>query len=40
MSGCGSAELLDDGTLEIEFDNHHGDAAVLKAERLASSITG
>lgn len=40
VSGCGSAELLDDGTLEIEFDNHHGDAAVLKAERLASSITG
>ncbi len=31
VSGDGSAELLDDGSLEIEFAYHHGDEAVLKA---------
>ena len=39
VSGSGSAELLDDGTLEIEFDRHRGDDAVLRAERAASSTT-
>ena len=29
----GTAELLDDGTNEIEFANHDGDEAVLKAKR-------
>lgn len=33
VSGSGSAELLDDGTLEIEFVYHLGDEAVLKAKR-------
>ena len=33
VSGSGSAELLDDGSLEIEFAYHLGDEAVLKAER-------
>ena len=33
----GSAELLEDGTLEIEFACHLGDEAVLKAERATSS---
>ena len=28
----GSAELLEDGSLEIEFDRHHGDEAILKAD--------
>jgi len=37
VSGSGSAELLEDGTLEIEFDRHHGDDATLRAERAASS---
>jgi hypothetical protein len=32
-SGSGSAELLDDGTLEIELSFHLGDEAVLKAKR-------
>jgi hypothetical protein len=36
VSGSGSAELLDDGSLEIEFVYHLGDAAVLKAERACS----
>lgn len=35
VSGSGSAELLDDGTLEMEFTYHLGDEAVLKAERAA-----
>jgi hypothetical protein len=35
--GSGSAELLEDGSLEIEFDRHHGDHAILKAERETSS---
>ena len=39
VSGSGSAELLDDGALEIEFDRHHGDDAVLRAERATSSTT-
>ncbi len=37
VSGSGSAELLDDGSLEIEFAYHLGDEAVLKAKRAASS---
>ena len=39
VSGSGSAELLEDGTLEIELDYHHGDEAILRAERAASSTT-
>jgi hypothetical protein len=37
VSGSGSAELLDDGSLEIEFAYHVGDEAVLKATRVPSS---
>jgi hypothetical protein len=37
VTGSGSAELLDDGTLEIEISFHHGDDAVLRAERNTSS---
>jgi hypothetical protein len=37
VSGSGSAELLDDGSLEIQFGYHLGDEAVLKAERVGSS---
>jgi hypothetical protein len=37
VTGSGSAELLDDGTLEIEFAHHLGDEALLKAERATSS---
>jgi hypothetical protein len=37
INGTGSAELNDDGTLEIEFAYHLGDEAVLKAERMTSS---
>ena len=37
VSGSGSAELGDDGTLEIEFAYHLGDEAVLKAKRETSS---
>jgi hypothetical protein len=37
VTGTGSAELLDDGSLEIEFAYHHGDEAVLKAVRESSS---
>ncbi|MDE0538730.1 MAG: helix-turn-helix domain-containing protein [Rhodospirillales bacterium] len=33
VNGSGSAELLDDGSLEIEFAYHLGDEATLKAER-------
>ncbi len=32
VNGSGSAELLDDGSLEIEFAYHLGDKATLKAE--------
>lgn len=39
VGGSGSAELLEDGTLEIEFDYNLGDEAVLKAERTTSSAT-
>jgi hypothetical protein len=38
-SGDGIAELLDDGSLEIEFSNHNGDEAILKAVREASSTS-
>jgi hypothetical protein len=31
VAGAGSAELQDDGSLEIEFAYHLGDEAVLKA---------
>jgi hypothetical protein len=37
VAGDGSAELLDDGSIEIEFDYHSGDEAVLKAKRDTSS---
>ena len=33
ITGSGSAELDDDGTVEIEISFHNGDAAVLKAYR-------
>jgi hypothetical protein len=39
VSGDGSAELLDDGSIEIEFAYHNGDEAVLKAKRETSSTT-
>jgi hypothetical protein len=35
--GEGTAELLDDGSVEIEFAYHNGDEAVLKAKRVTSS---
>jgi hypothetical protein len=37
VTGSGSAELLEDGMLEIEFAYHHGDEAVIKAERATPS---
>jgi hypothetical protein len=37
VSGDGSAELLDDDTIEIEFAHRNGDEAVLKAKRDTSS---
>jgi hypothetical protein len=37
VSGDGSAELNDDGTIEIEFASHNGDEAVLKAKPDTSS---
>jgi hypothetical protein len=37
VTGSGSAELHDDGSLEIEFAYHLGDEAVLKAIREPSS---
>ena len=37
VSGDGSAELLDDGSIAIEFAYHNGDEAVLKAKREISS---
>jgi hypothetical protein len=37
FTGSGSAELTDDGTIEIEFAYRLGDEAVLKAERMTSS---
>ena len=37
VEGEGTAELLDDGTIEIEFAYDNGDEAVLKAKRMTSS---
>ena len=37
VSGSGSAELMDDGSIQIEFEYHQGDQAVLKAIRQPSS---
>jgi len=37
VTGSGSAELLEDGTIKIEFSYHLGDEAVLKAQRVTSS---
>jgi hypothetical protein len=37
VEGEGSAELLDDGTIEIEFSYDNGDEAVLKAKPETSS---
>jgi hypothetical protein len=37
VEGEGTAELLDDGSLEIQFSYHDGDEAVLKAKRETSS---
>lgn len=37
VEGEGTAELLEDGTLEIEFSYNNGDEAVLKAKRETSS---
>ncbi|MER9871394.1 hypothetical protein NKJ35_30480 [Mesorhizobium sp. M0136] len=37
ITGDGSAELLDDGSIEITFAYHHGDEAILKAKRDPSS---
>ena len=37
VQGEGTAELLDDGTIEIEFAYNNGDEAVLKAKRDPSS---
>lgn len=37
VTGTGSAELNDDGTIAIEFAYHLGDEAILKAERMTSS---
>jgi hypothetical protein len=33
VSGEGNAELLEDGSIEIEFEYDSGDEAVLKAKR-------
>jgi hypothetical protein len=37
VTGDGSAELLDDGSIEITFAYHNGDEAVLKAKPDPSS---
>jgi hypothetical protein len=37
VSGDGSAELNDDGSIQIEFAYRNGDEAVLKAKRDSSS---
>jgi hypothetical protein len=37
VSGAGSAELQDDGSLVIEFENHLGDEVDPKAVRVPSS---
>jgi hypothetical protein len=39
VSGSGSAALLEDGKLEVEFDYDLGDEAILRAERAPSSTT-
>jgi hypothetical protein len=33
VSGEGTAKLLEDGSIEVAFDYHNGDEAVLKAKR-------
>jgi hypothetical protein len=37
VSGSGSAKMVDDGALQIEFAYHLGDEAVLKAKRAPTS---
>jgi hypothetical protein len=37
VEGEGTAELLDDTTIRIDFAYHDGDEAVLKAKRITSS---
>ena len=37
VTGDGSAELLDDGSIEITFAYHNGNEAILKAKRDTSS---
>ena len=37
VNGSGTAELLDDGTIKIEFAYHLSDEAALKAKRVTSS---
>jgi hypothetical protein len=37
--GEATAELLDEGFIEIEFEHHNGDDAVLKAKREPFSTT-
>jgi hypothetical protein len=39
VSSSGAAELLDDGSIEIEFTYHHGDEAILKAKPMTSSTS-
>ncbi|RWL75898.1 MAG: hypothetical protein EOR69_31145 [Mesorhizobium sp.] len=39
VTGDGSADLLDDGSIEITFAYHNGDQAILKAKRDPSSTT-
>lgn len=39
VTGEGSAELQDDGAIEIEFAYHDGDDAILKAVREPTSST-
>ena len=37
VEGDGTAELLEDDTIEIEFADHNGDQATLKAKRTTAS---
>ena len=37
VDGEGTAELLDDGTIEIECAYHNGDEPVVKAKRVTTS---
>lgn len=39
VSGSGNAELLEDGTLEVEFNCHNGDEAILTAKSMPFSAT-